>query len=64
MYMYIYIYIYTLYDGSIQAKPECSISRKIYTMVWVIKNAILICYSEFHALVIVKDILCLFYLKR
>ena len=56
--------MYTLYNGSTQVKPEHSISRAIYTMVWVRKNSIVISYSEFHLLAIVRHTLCLFYLKR
>ena len=35
----------------------------VCTMVRVRQNSILISYSKFHALAIVKHILCLFYLK-
>ena len=51
IYIYIYIYIFYIYIY-------------IHTMVLVRQNSILICYSEFHALAIVRHILCLFYLKR
>ena len=33
--IYIYICMYTLHNGSTQVKPEHSISRAIYAMVWV-----------------------------
>ena len=35
LYIHIYTDVYTLYNGSTQVKPECSISRAIYTMVWI-----------------------------
>ena len=55
--MSVCIYVYTLYNGSTQVKPECSMSRAI-------QYSIVICYSEFHALAIVRHTSCLFYLKR
>ena len=46
--------MYTLYNGSAQVKPACSVSRAIYTRIWVRSNLIVTCYYEFHTLAIVR----------